>query len=556
MSAPQYDVILVGTGCCAGPAAYWLATAGLKVLNLEYGPHVADEELGSFETWQEAYQRIGYADLMKHTQRPGPGSFNRAKFFVYQDECDYKTEGEGWYWRRYRNVGGRSTWWNAVAPRCSPEDFREPEIDGFGPAWPVTYDDVKPYFDWMDRNIGRVGDSRDHPSCPAGFPQTPQGLRCGEKIIQHTCEGLQKELPLLLYSHTAKLIATHEMGPGRVPCSYLGNCPEGCRGAAKFDSSRVSYPKALQTGNLTLRPNSVVAEVIIDPDTGKASGVKYVDRLSKTWYEAYGKTVIVSASAIETPRILLNSKSRLFPNGVANHSGHVGRHLNDHVQGSVIGFLPQLYGHKTYNDDGYTFGVMIPRFTQSYQKQKGFIRGWEGRSGSGKQVDSSIRGFGVALKDGIRDHYQARISLLGFGAKLDNPGTYVEIDPSGEKDVYGIPIVKIHSAYHENDLKIFQDIIEKYTYILEQAGAVSLRPSAAPSQPGTSEHEVGTCRMTRDPKDGVCDGWGRTHEVKNLFVGDCSVFTQQTDKSPTLTAMALALRQADFIVEEFKRSNF
>ena len=548
-----FDVIVVGSGCGGSLSVHRLVHSGARVLNLEFGPEYAEEDLGSFEQYYDAYPRLGYATLKRALERPGPGSWKRAPYYEFADESPYETAGEGWYWRRYRGVGGRSMFWAGVAPRMSELDFREAEVDGFGPVWPLTYDELKPHYDWIDTNLGRVGASEDHPNVPAGLPQPPQGLRCGEKIIEQACTRLKGEFPLLRYTHSPKMIATTKMGPGRAPCHYLGNCMEGCRNAAKFEAKYHIYPQAQATGRLTVRPNSVVVEVLVDQATGRASGVRYVDRLTKQDYEARAPLVVLAASTLDTPRILLNSKSARFPNGVGNGSGHVGRHLNDHIQGSVIGYLPQLYGHRTYNDDGYTFGVMIPRFTNSYQKAKGFIRGWEGRSGSGKGINAGLPGFGKGLKDAIRERYQARISLLGFGAKLDNPGTFVELDPSGRKDQYGMPRAKIHSAYSDNDLKIFEDIKEKFTYILEQAGAENIRPSAAPAMPGTSEHEVGTCRMTRDPKDGVCDGFGRVHEVPNLFIADGSVFTQQTDKSPTLTIMALALRQADHIAALRKR---
>ncbi len=280
-----------------------------------------------------------------------------------------------------------------------------------------------------------------------------------------------------------------------------------------------------------------------------------MDRLTKESREAYGRVVVVAASAIETARILLNSKSTLYPNGIANNNGQVGKHLCEQIRCLADGFLPQLYGMKPHNDDGYGGNIYMPRFTRTYQDTAGFIRGYEVRAGSGKGIDGRIPGFGRGLKAGIKHHYQASLFLEGFGEKLDNPGTRIEIDPSGAVDVYGIPIVKIHSALCENDRKIFRDMQEKLRLLLEAAGAENIRVDQEPPTPGISEHETGTCRMGHDPKQSVCNSFGQTHEVKNLFVADGSLFTQATEKSPTLTIIALAMRGADYLVEELHRGN-
>jgi choline dehydrogenase-like flavoprotein len=551
-----YDVILVGTGAGGGLVAHVLATQGVEVLNLEYGPSVPTDDLGSFEMFYEAYRRLPYAELYRSIFEPGPESWKRSKYFIYPEECDYKTEGKGWYWRRYRNVGGRSTWWAAVSPRLSPQDFTAGSSDGYGPDWPLTYQDLEPYYDWLDINLGNAGPDVGHPECPKGIFQRPARLRCGERVLQDAVYSkLIHDFPLMQCEPIRKMIATQEMGPGRSPCYYHGACWEGCKVGARFDAAQLLIAPALRLPNYTLRTNAVVAEVLVDKNTGKATGVRYVDRVSKQSYEAHAKVVVVAASAIETARILLNSKSSLYPAGVANSNQHVGKHLVEQIRCLANAFVEQLYGMKPLNDDGYGGNIYMPRFTRTYQDKIGFIRGYEVRAGSGKGIDGKIPGFGAALKAGIKDHYQSILFLEGFGEKLDNPGTYVEIDPSGKVDVYGIPIVRIHSALHENDMMIFRDMQDKLRLMLEASGGQHVHVDPVPPTPGISEHESGTCRMGKDPKESVCNGFGQTHEVKNLFIGDSSVFTQATEKSPTITIMALAMRSADYLVEELRRGN-
>lgn len=551
-----YDVILVGTGAGGGLVAHVLATRGVEVLNLEYGPPVPTEDLGSFEMYHEAFRRLPYEQLHRSLYEPGPESWKRAKYFIFPEEAGYKTGGNGWYWRRYRNVGGRTTWWAAVSPRLGPRDFTAGSADGYGPDWPLTYEDLEPYYDWLDINLGNAGPDIGHPECPKGIYHKPAPLRCGERILQDTVYSkLVGDFPLMQCEPIRKMIATEEMGPGRSPCYYHGACWEGCAVGARFDAAQHLIAPALRLPNYTLRHNAVVAEVLTDKDTGKARGVRYVDRLTKENYEAYGRVVVLAASAIETARILLNSKSSAYPNGVANNNGQVGRHLMEQIRCLANAFLPQLYGMEPHNDDGYGGNIYMPRFTRTYQEKAGFIRGYEVRAGSGKGIDGKIAGFGASLKAGIKNHYQSILFLEGFGEKLENPGTYVEIDPAGEVDVYGIPIAKIHSALHENDMKIFRDMQEKLHLMLEASGAEHIHVDPVPPTAGISEHEVGTCRMGRDPKESVCNGFGQTHEVKNLFVADGSLFTQATEKSPTLTIMALGMRTADYLADELQRGN-
>jgi choline dehydrogenase-like flavoprotein len=536
--------------------AHFLATHGVKVLNLEYGPSVPMEDLGSFEMFHEAFARLPYPELRRALYEPGPESWKRAKYFIYPEECEYKSAGEGWYWRRYRNLGGRSTWWAGVSPRLSRLDFKAGSTDGFGPDWPLTYEDLETYYDWIDINLGNAGPDVDHPDCPRGIYHKPAALRCGERILQDAVyKKLTRNFPLMQCEPIRKMIATEEMGPGRSPCYYHGACWEGCSVGARFDAAQHLIAPVLRLSNYTLRENAVVAEVLADGYTGEAKGVRYVDRFTKESSEAYGRVVVVAASAIETARILLNSRSPLYPNGIANSQGQVGKHLCEQIRCLADGYLPQLYGMKPHNDDGYGGNIYMPRFTRTYQERVGFIRGYEVRAGSGKGIDGGIPGFGRELKAAIKHHYQAHLFLEGFGEKLDNSGTFVEIDPSRLADIYGIPIVKIHSALHDNDMKIFRDMQEKLRLLLEAAGAEHIRVDPEPPTPGTSEHEVGTCRMGSNPKESVCNGFGQTHEVKNLFIADGSLFTQATEKSPTITIMALAMRAADYLVQELRRGN-
>jgi choline dehydrogenase-like flavoprotein len=547
-----YDVVIVGTGAGGSTMAMELTARGLKVLSLEYGPDVKPSQLMSMEMFNQAFRRVPYPELKPWLSgRPEP-NWNNGKYYVSKQESNFTTVGEGWLWRRYRLIGGRTKFWNCVSPRFSPRDFTAAQEDGYGEPWPISYEDIEPYYDRIETMAGFCGGDVDHPECPKGKYMPAAPFRCGERVAYEAIKRTGN--PALAYLQSPMAIITRPLN-GRAPCHYCGHCVDGCATASKFDGAQVFLPLAQKTGRFTVRTNSVVAEVLIDSDTGKARGVRYIDRETKQDGEALGKVVVLSASAFETARILLNSKPRQYPNGVANSSGQVGRNIVDHIQCGGAGFLPQLYDLESMNTDSYGGGAYMPRFNRSYQKSLGYIRGFGIQSGSGRAIASRFPGFGPSLKKAIRSRYMARVGFGCFGERLANPDTYMEIDPSGEKDVYGIPIVRIHAKTGDNEKKMFKDMQVQLRMLLEACKAEDITITQQMWPPGWSEHEVGTCRMGKNPKTSVTNAFGQTHDVKNLFVADGGLFTQSSEKSPTVTIMALTLREADYLADEFKRGN-
>jgi choline dehydrogenase-like flavoprotein len=547
-----YDAVIVGTGAGGSTMALQLSTGGMKVMSLEYGPEVRPSQLMSMEMFNQAFHRVPYPELKPWLSgRPEP-NWNNGKYFVTKQESNYTTVGEEWRWRRYRLIGGRTKFWNCVSPRFSPRDFTAALEDGYGEPWPITYKDIEPYYDRIETMAGFCGGDVDHPECPKGKYMPAAPFRCGERVAYDAIKRTGN--PALAYLQSPMAIITRQHN-GRAPCHYCGHCVDGCATASKFDGAQVFLPIAQRTGNWTVRTNSVVAEVLIDQDTGKARGVRYIDRVTKQEGEALAKVVVLSASAFESARILLNSTSRQYPNGLANSSGQVGRNIVDQVQCSGGGFLPQLYDLESMNTDSYGGGAYMPRFNRPYQKSLGYIRGFGIQSGSGRGIASRFPGFGPSLKKAIRSRYMARIGFGTFGERLANPDTYLEIDPSGEKDVYGIPIVRIHAKTGDNEKKMFKDMQNQLRMLLEACKAEDITITQEMWPPGWAEHEVGTCRMGKNPKTSVTNAFGQTHDVKNLFVADGGLFTQSSEKSPTVTIMALSLRESDYLVDEFKRGN-
>ncbi len=554
----KYDAVIVGSGAAGGMAAYMLTKAGMKVLVLEAGPKL--DLYNDFKThawpYDEKYRgRISPRDA--HNYKYGFADGYTTHIYARLDENPYATPaGKPFDWVRARAVGGRTLVWGRVALRLGPLDFKAASHDGYGDDWPISYEDLQPYYDNVDRLIGVMGTKEGLPQLPDGIFQPPQPMLCGERILQR---GVEKTGRRLIPTRAGVISQKLAHNKYRAACHYCGTCGRGCDVGAMFNSPTGLLAPAQETGNLTLRSDAVVREVLIDPRTGKAKGVSYVDRRTKRDYEAHGSIVILGASTLESTRILLNSKSRLHPNGLANSSGVLGHYLHDHTWGvSFTGLVKSMKGREIINEDGRPQGTYIPAFRNldKASKQQKYIRRFGYQCGSGAGIFPGhaklLPGFGADFKRDVLAWHPALVRMSAFGEVLARRENHVSIDPD-LKDAWGIPSLRIDIAYGENEQALTNDAIECAHEMFDAARVELLTENREMFAPGHSIHEVGTARMGNDPKTSVLNKFNQAHDVKNLFVVDGSCFVSSGCVNPTLTILALAMRASDYMVEQAKR---
>jgi choline dehydrogenase-like flavoprotein len=553
-----FDVVIVGSGAAGGMAAYMLTKAGMNVLVLEAGPKL--DLYSDFKThawpYEEKYRgRLSPRDA--HNYKYGFADGYTTHIYARLDENPYSTPaGKPFDWVRARAVGGRTLVWGRVALRLSAMDFKAASHDGYGDDWPISYDDLKPYYDNVDRLIGVMGTNEGLPQLPDGIFQPPQPMLCGERILQR---GVEKTGRRLIPTRAGVISQKLSHNKYRAACHYCGTCGRGCDVGAMFNSPTGLLAPANDTGKLTLRSDAVVREVIFDPKTGKAKGVSFVDRRTKRDYTALGKIVILGASTLESTRILLNSKSRSFPTGLANSSGVLGHYLHDHTWGvSFTGLAKKLKGREIVNEDGRPQGTYIPAFRNldKASKQSKYIRrfGYQCASGAGLFPGHAklLPGFGSEFKREVLGWHPAMVRMSAFGEVLARKENHVAIDPN-LKDAWGIPALKIDIVYGDNEQHLTNDAIECAHEMFEAAGVELLTENLEMFAPGHSIHEVGTARMGNDPKTSVLNQFNQAHDVKNLFVVDGSCFVSSGCVNPTLTILALAMRASDYLAEQAKR---
>lgn len=576
---PSYDVIIVGSGAGGGMAAYVLARQGVKILMLEAGRNYEPEiETPMFETPKDAPLR-GAATPDKHF-----GFFDATvdggwtvpnEPYVVKKEGQW-TEASDWgalsttqnfMWWRPRMLGGRTNHWGRIALRMGPYDFKPKSRDGLGLDWPIGYDDLAPFYDKTEAVVGVWGSNEgleNTPNSSPGVLQPPPAPRGYELLTQKTCKPLG--IPVIP-SHQA--ILTKPIN-GRSACFYATDCGRGCSIKANFQSTTVLLPPALETGNLDIITDAMVHEVTIDK-SGRATGVHYVDKKSGMQMHAKARVVVLAASGCESARILLNSKSALFPNGLGNGSGKVGRYLMDSVGTSLSGQIPILENCPPHNEDGASaMHMYMPwwKYQEQLAGKLGFARGYHIEFGGGRRMpgmnnpapDNLTGGsYGKKFKEDARRYYGSFIGFAGRGEMIPNDDSFCELDPD-KKDKWGIPVLRFHWKWSDHETKQAAHMQRTFVDIIEgMGGKVAGKPefdgAKAIMAGGTIIHEVGTTCMGDNPRDSVLNQWSQSWEVKNLFVTDGGPFASNADKNPTLSIMALAWRSSEYLADELRKGN-
>lgn len=555
MSGEVFDAVIVGSGASGGWVAKQLTEAGLRVAVLEAGrkldPAVdfSEHKLPSDMPLRGADQPPKSARDEQKIQKLCYQCDEYAHhLFVKDTELPYTTaEGKPFAWIRGRHVGGKSITWARQSYRLSDYDLKAASRDGFGTDWPIGYADLAPYYDRVESFIGISGQAEGLPQLPDSRFLPPMELTCGERLLQKAIKD--KFGRTLTIGRTAILTRTLN---GRPACHYCGPCSRGCTTGSYYSSPASTLPAAEKTGRLTLIPNAVVSHVEVGDD-GRCRSVAYIDRLSRAPREAFGKLVVLCASALESTRIMLNSRSDRHPNGIGNSSGVLGHYLMDHVMGGGAGgTLPVLKGIPDSRANRPN-GVYVPRFRNIEDRHPDFLRGF-GYQGSARQEKwghaFKLPGFGAAFKNRVREQ-PWRIHLGGFGECLGRFENYCELDPE-RVDAWGIPVLRFSVAFGDNEKRMVKDMADCAEEMLAAAGAEDIEREEEISQPGLAIHEVGTARMGDDPKASVVNRWQQCHDVNNLFVMDGSVYPSSACQNPTLTIMALASRACDHLVEQFR----
>ena len=559
-----YDAIVVGSGISGGWAAKELTEKGLKVLMLERGryfEHVKDYKTANKDIWEFTHrgsathqQKLDNPVIARDWAMYGTAAQEAIMdYWVKEKDCPYVEKKPFTWWRSYQ-LGGRSILWGRQSYRWSDFDFEANAKDGIAVDWPIRYRDLSPWYDHVETFAGISGSKEGLPQLPDGQFLPPMELNCVEKDVAARIKAQYKNQRHMFIGRVANLTAPV---PGRTQCQYRNRCWEGCPFGGYFSTQSSTLPAALKTGNLTVRPMSIVTQILYDKDTRKAKGVEVLDAETNTTYQYYAKIVFVCASALNSAWVLMNSATDIWPDGLGSSSGELGHNVMDHH------YMLGAMGHMEGYEDKYYFGrrangFYIPRFATLFGDKRDFLRGY-GYQGSAAREgwwrDVAELGVGAALKQALTEPGPWTIGATGFGEVLPYHENKITLDKT-VKDKWGLPVLAMDAELKENEFKMRKDIVHELVAMFEAAGVKNITTWDSKEYAlGQGIHEMGTARMGRDPKTSVLNAHNQVWDAPNVFVTDGACMASAACQNPSLTYMALTARAADFAVSELKKGN-
>ncbi|SDL54291.1 GMC oxidoreductase [Pedobacter antarcticus] len=558
MGNQTFDAIVIGSGISGGWAAKELCEKGLKVLMLERGgpyEHVKDYKSAQKNPWEFEHRGGTTAEQRKKypvIHRGWAASEGVMDGWANETDCPYTETKPFTWWRSYR-MGGRSILWGRQSYRLSPMDFQANEREGVAVPWPIGYEEVAPWYDYVEKFAGISGSVENIAHLPDGHFLPPMELNCVEKDVAKRLKAHYKDNRHLIIGRTANLTAEI---PGRTKCQFRNRCWEGCPFGGYFSTQSSTLPAAMNTGNLTVRPYSLVTQILYDKDTKKARGVELLDTENNQTYEFNSKIVFLCASALNSAWVLFNSATDIWPGGLGSSSNELGHNIMDHhynigAQGTVEGFEDQYVFGKRAN------GFYIPRFANLSGDKRDYLRGF-GYQGSASREGWSREvaelNIGGNFKDALTEPGKWTIGATAFGEILPYHENKITLDPN-KKDKWGLPVLNMDAELKENELKMRKDMRKEMEAMFDVVGIKNITSWDGGHAMGHGIHEMGTARMGRDPKTSVLNKWNQVWDCKNVFVTDGSCMTSSACQNPSLTYMALTARAVDYAVNELKKNN-
>ncbi|CAN5672819.1 GMC family oxidoreductase [soil metagenome] len=558
MAENTYDAIVIGSGISGGWAAKELTEQGLKVIMLERGrdvKHKTDYVNTNKDPWEFPHRGGRTEQMIKDypvLKRDYPLSEKNLEFWASDKDCPY-TEIKRFDWFRGYQVGGRSLTWGRQCYRWSDLDFEANSKDGFGVDWPMRYKDIAPWYDYAEKFAGVNGSKEGLPQLPDGQFMPAMDMNVVEKDVAARVKAHYNNARTMIIGRSANITEDHE---GRTSCQYRNKCSLGCPFGAYFSTQSATLPAAVKTGNLTVRPFSIVTKIIYDKDTKKAKGVEILDAETNQTYEFFSKIVFVNASALNSTWVLMNSATDIWPEGLGSTSNALGRNLMDHhlgvgADGKVDGYEDKYYYGRRPN------GIYVPRYRNYGTEKRDYLRGFgyqgsASRDGWNRQV--AELSIGAEFKDALTEPGSWSMGIGGFGEVLPHPENRITLDKA-KKDKWGLNVLAIDCELKENELNMRKDMMNDAIEMLEAAGVKDVKGHDANGFLGRGIHEMGTARMGKDPKTSVLNGNNQVWDAKNVFVTDGACMTSAACVNPSLTYMALTARAAKFAVEELKKGN-